>query len=196
MQFVDVPVGTFVMGTDDGVPGEQPRHPVWLDAFLIARTPVTNGEYATYLHATGVTPPPFWMRPGFDHPDQPVVGIAWEEAVAFAAWASARLPTEAEWEKAAKLGGAQYKTVGRVWEWCSDWYDHDYYKLRERINPQGPARGKRYKMLGREGEAKVIRGGGFGFGSVTRRAAERSYFFPTMTRSDIGFRIVREVKNE
>jgi len=67
-------------------------------------------------------------------------------------------------------------------------------KLRERINPQGPARGKRYRMLGREGEAKVIRGGGFGFGSVARRAAERSYFFPKMTRSDIGFRIVREVK--
>jgi formylglycine-generating enzyme required for sulfatase activity len=49
-------------------------------------------------------------------------------------------------------------------------------------------------MLGREGETKVIRGGGFGFGSMKRRAAERSYFFPTMTRSDIGFRIVREVQ--
>jgi formylglycine-generating enzyme required for sulfatase activity len=49
-------------------------------------------------------------------------------------------------------------------------------------------------MLGREDEAKVIRGGGFGFGSVARRAAERSYFLPKMTRSDIGFRIVREVK--
>jgi formylglycine-generating enzyme required for sulfatase activity len=128
--------------------------------------------------------------------------VSWEDAVAFCAWLSEqtglryRLPTEAEWEKAAKSGGAQYKTAGRVWEWCSDWYDHDYYKLRERINPKGPARGKRYKMLGREGEMKVIRGGGFGFGSVTRRAAERSYFFPKMNRSDIGFRIVREVKNE
>jgi formylglycine-generating enzyme required for sulfatase activity len=48
-------------------------------------------------------------------------------------------------------------------------------------------------MLGREGEAKVIRGGGFGSGSVAQRAADRNYFFPTMTRSDIGFRIVREV---
>jgi sulfatase modifying factor 1 len=206
MEMLLIPEGPFVRGDDRGAKDQRPSHQVATSEFEISRTEVTNRLYKFFVDATG-RPAPYGVDYGWDennyphgHDDFPVVFVSWEDAVAFCAWLSEqtgsryRLPTEAEWEKVAKIGGAQYKTAGRVWEWCSDWYDHDYYKLRERINPQGPARGKRYKMLGREGEAKVIRGGGFGFGGVTRRAAERSYFFPTMTRSDIGFRIVREVK--
>jgi formylglycine-generating enzyme required for sulfatase activity len=208
MEMLRISEGTFVRGDDKGAKDQRPSHKVATSEFEISRAEVTNQLYKFFVDATG-RPAPYGVDYGWDgnnypqgQDDFPVVFVSWEDAVAFCAWFSEqtghryRLPTEAEWEKAAKLGGAQYKTAGRVWEWCSDWYDHDYYKLRERINPQGPARGKRYKMLGREGEAKVIRGGGFGFGSVTRRAAERGYFFPKMTRSDIGFRIVREVKNE
>jgi len=208
LEMLRVSEGPFVRGDNRGAKDQRPSHQVATPEFEISRAEVTNRLYKFFVDATE-RPAPQGVDYGWDEnnypsgqDDFPVVFVSWEDAMAFCAWLSEqtghryRLPTEAEWEKAAKLGGAQYKTVGRVWEWCSDWYDHDYYKLRERINPQGPARGKRYKMLGREGEAKVIRGGGFGFGSVTRRAAERSYFFPTMTRSDIGFRIVREVKNE
>jgi formylglycine-generating enzyme required for sulfatase activity len=206
LEMLRIPEGPFVQGSDHGAKDQRPSHQAATTEFEISRAEVTNRLYKFFVDDTG-RPAPQGLGYGWDgnnYPDDqddfPVVFVSWEDAVAFCGWLSGqtghryRLPTEAEWEKAAKLGGAQYKTAGRVWEWCSDWYDHDYYKLRERINPQGPARGKSYKMLGREGETKVIRGGGFGFGSVTRRAAERSYFFPTMTRSDIGFRIVREVK--
>src|SRR5215467_7625588 len=82
VQFVRVPGRAFVMGAADGLPCESPCHRVWVDTFLIARTPVTNREYAPYLDATGTLPPPFWAKPGFDGPDQPVVGLAWDEAVA------------------------------------------------------------------------------------------------------------------
>ena len=78
MDFVEVAAGEFLMGDADGAPCERPVHPVRLDAFAIAVTPVTNAAYARYLDATGVPPPAFWGQAGFDDPRQPVVGVAWE----------------------------------------------------------------------------------------------------------------------
>jgi formylglycine-generating enzyme required for sulfatase activity len=205
MEMLRIPEGAFIRGDDKGANDQRPAHRVATPEFEISRSEVTNRLYKFFVDGANHPAPSGvaygWIEnnypPGQD--DFPVVFVSWEDAVAFCKWLSEqtghryRLPTEAEWEKTAKLGSDQYKSAGKVWEWCSDWYDPNYYRLRERINPQGPPNGKRYKMLGREGEAKVIRGGGFGFGSVTRRAAERNFFFPAMTRSDIGFRIVREV---
>ena len=74
MDFVHVAAGPFTMGTNAGAPCELPPHVVWLDVFLIARTPVTNREYAQYLAARTAPPPAFWGKPGFDHPDQPAWG--------------------------------------------------------------------------------------------------------------------------
>jgi len=205
LEMLRVSEGPFICGADRGAKDQRPAHQVLTPEFEISRTEVTNRLYKIFVDSAN-HPAPQGLDYGWNEnnypPEQedfPVVFVSWEDAVAYCKWLSEqtgrryRLPTEAEWEKAAKLGGNQYKSAGKVWEWCLDWYDPNYYKVRERINPQGPAHGKLYKMLGRDGEAKVIRGGGFGFGSVTRRAAERNYFFPTMTRSDIGFRIVREV---
>src|SRR5581483_6895329 len=104
VSFVRIPAGAFTMGWLTGAPAERPPHVVWVDAFAIARTPATNADSARYRAATGAPPAPFAERAGFDDPRQPVVGLAWDDAVALAAWMDARLPTEAEWERAARGG--------------------------------------------------------------------------------------------
>jgi sulfatase modifying factor 1 len=84
---------------------------VFLDAFCIDKYEVTNRQYARFLQETGHRKPAFWEDERFNRPEQPVVGVAWEDAVAYAQWAGKRLPTEAEWEKAAR------GTDGREYPW-------------------------------------------------------------------------------
>ena len=96
------------MGSDADQAVEGPVHRVWVDSFAMAATQVTVEEYAGFLDATGNMPPPYWGDANFCHPRQPVVAVSWFDAVAYCAWLSTvtgshyRLPTEAEWEKAAR----------------------------------------------------------------------------------------------
>jgi formylglycine-generating enzyme required for sulfatase activity len=116
VELVDIPAGWFEQGWTGGLPDAGPPRRVWIDAIAIGRGPVTNAEYAAFRRATGAAAPPFWDDARLAHPGQPVVGVSWDEAVAFCAWLSResgrphRLPTEAEWERAARggLDGARY----------------------------------------------------------------------------------------
>jgi iron(II)-dependent oxidoreductase len=117
---IAIPAGGFLMGSDDGPADERPAHRVELPAFSIDRTPVTNRQFARFLDAVGPRGPrgeihydvddtdsrihrrgDAWRAdPGAE--DHPVVEASWHGARAYCAWAGRRLPTEAEWEKAAR----------------------------------------------------------------------------------------------
>ena len=110
-----ISAGQFTMGRDDAGPDEQPTHRVSLDAFYIDRYEVTVSDYAKFLKSEDPDPPFLWQeaRRG-QNGEKPVLGVDWHDAAAYCRWADKRLPTEAEWEKAAR------GTDGRIYPWGND----------------------------------------------------------------------------
>jgi formylglycine-generating enzyme required for sulfatase activity len=126
-----IPRGTFTMGIDgeellqifalDGAENaifatEVPAIDVYTDAYYIDKYPVTNAQYGRFLDETGHRKPLLWQHPGWDDPVQPVVGMGWDDARAYAEWAGKKLPSEAQWEKAAR------GTERFWWPWGNDFY--------------------------------------------------------------------------
>jgi sulfatase modifying factor 1 len=219
---VPIPEGCFLMGSDTGQDCERPVHRIWIDTFLLSAAQVTNTEYDRFLRATVAAPPPFWKDPNFNHPRQPVAGVSWYEATRYCDWMTAqtgrpyRLPTEAEWERAAR-GGLEhqkfpwgddppqslpdyatrwqtgpepvacyapnafglYNIGDNVHEWCSDWYDPNYYANSPERNPHGPETGQR----------KASRGGSWRHQIKVARCSARSSIPPEFQYADYGFRV-------
>jgi len=113
-----IPAGEFQMGSND-YDDEKPVHTVYLDAFYMDAYEVTNAQYKKFMDATGHRAPEYWNDPKYNAPNQPVGGVSWYDAKAYADWAGERLPTEAEWEKAARGG-----LVGKKYPW-GDTLTHD-----------------------------------------------------------------------
>jgi len=209
------------MGCDAGRDDEKPAHRVWVDSFELAAYQTTNAEYARFLQDTSHPLPALWKDANFADPALPVVAVSWFDAVAFCDWLSRasgkhyRLPSEAEWERAARGGdegrlypwgddppqslpdyAKRWKTgpeaVARsapngfglydicqnVHEWCSDWYQPDYYAASPERNPRGPEIGER----------RTSRGGSWRHHIKVTRCAARSSIPPGFQYADYGFR--------
>jgi formylglycine-generating enzyme len=221
---ISIAAGWFCMGSDAGQDVERPVHRVWVDSFAMAATQVTVGEYAQFLEATGSMPPPYWGNVNFDHPQQPVVAVSWFDAVAYCAWLSTmtgshyRLPTEAEWERAAR-GGVE----GTAFPWGDDppmsrpAYDARWKNGPEPVGQSQPNAYGLFEMCenvhewcsdwfepgyytispdrnprGPEvGNRKASRGGSWRHHIKISRCSARSSIPPEFKYADYGFRVVR-----
>jgi formylglycine-generating enzyme required for sulfatase activity len=243
---VKVEAGEFAMGSNKGDKDEKPIHRVYLDEFMMGKYPVTNEEFRAFIDDGGynneeywtkegwkwkekekISEPEYWHEGKWNHPNFPVVGVSWYEAAVYASWLSEktgknyRLPTEAEWEKAARgTDGREYPwgnefdknncnsrecglgrtspvgifikgespfgcldMAGNVYEWCSDWFNGDYYKKSPKKNPQGPENGSK----------RVRRGGCWLFDARNCRTASRYGGHPAYRSDFVGFRLVRSL---
>ena len=224
---VAIPAGWFWMGSETGQDNERPVHRVWIDAFQLAAQQVTNTEYAHFLRATASIPPPFWDDLHFNHPEQPVVGVSWHEAQAYCDWLATsigracRLPTEAEWERAAR-GGAE----GALFPWGDAPHDSlpDYaHRWQTGPEPVGKSSPNAYGLFdicanvhewcgdwydpnyysvsarrnprGPEtGERRASRGGAWRHHIKVSRCAARSSIPPQFQYADYGFRVACDVR--
>ncbi|GAB4424020.1 MAG: hypothetical protein Kow0031_02830 [Anaerolineae bacterium] len=210
MVMVNVPAGVFVMGSPDDDPladaDEKPERRLDLARFWIDRTEVTNAQYRLCVTEGRCPASVFQDDLTYNQPNQPVVGVPWEAAATYCAWVGARLPTEAEWEKAAR--GAD----GRKFPW-GDAPPTCEYAVISSHGQTGCGRGSQawpvgskpagvspygaLDMIGNVWEwtatdydefSKVLKGGSWLYEGRNVRAAYRYFNPPEVTIQAIGFR--------
>lgn len=223
-EMVLIPGGEFLMGSA-GEGDHSPVHTVRIDSFYIDRLEVTNADYHAFCLETGRGLPEFWgmdsFRSGPAYPDHPVVGVSWFGAAAYAEWAGKRLPTEAEWEYAARggLSGAAYPNGDEL-----DPSDANYTKS-ERGGPVAvgsyPPNGfGLHDVAGNvvewvadwyspdyyavspganpagpdDGKFRVIRGGGWHSGPGCNRVFFRNALPPNWLDMNVGFRCAMDLR--
>jgi formylglycine-generating enzyme required for sulfatase activity len=196
--WVTIPAGEFLFGDK--------KEKRTLPAFQIMRYPVTNAQYAEFVTATGHRPPVYW-RDGLvpaEQANHPVTNVNWHDAQDYCAWANVRLPTEEEWEKAAR------GTDGRDYPWGNDWPDatrcnFNYYVGGTtpvgKYSPHGDSPYGCADMAGNVWEWTTTRqpnkatfvlcGGSWNFAADLIRTTTRFWFLPHTTGSGVGFRCVR-----
>ncbi|MGH9712037.1 MAG: formylglycine-generating enzyme family protein [Candidatus Acidiferrales bacterium] len=221
-----IPDGWFLMGSDTGQENERPVHRLWVDAFELAACQVTNAEYAQFLASTHHHKPLHWVDPLFSHPEQPVVAPSWFDATAFCEWLSKksgrhyRLPTEAEWERAAR-GGIEQK----LYPWGDEPLESlANYSARWKQAPEPVGRAERnafglydiganvhewcsdwfspgYYLTSpdrnpqgpAQGTRRASRGGSWRHATKVSRCAARSSIPPDFQYTDYGFRLARSL---
>jgi ergothioneine biosynthesis protein EgtB len=223
-----IPAGSVSLGSEaiDALDNERPHHCVHLDAYWLDRTPVTVAAYRQFIAAGGYQNPHYWTVAGWNwvqshpitqplywrhHPAwdaHPVCGVSWYEADAYARFVGKRLPTEAEWERAAQglsageaIGNHSHRVghttpvgsyphgrspvgcddlLGNVWEWTDSWFTG--YNGFEAYPYQG------YSQAYFDGEHRVLRGGSWATQALALRSAFRNWYHPQARQMFAGFR--------
>jgi ergothioneine biosynthesis protein EgtB len=189
-----ISAGRFIQGSNEieAQDNERPAHEVELDEYWIDRDPVRYGDYRSFIEFGGYQNPDYWTSEGWewvksnaitqplysgkDH--QPVCGVSWYEADAYARFVGKRLPTEAEWEKAAHV----QNMLGEVWQWTSTWFDS--YLNFENYPYSG------YSQNYFDGKHRVLKGGSWATFPWAMRNSFRNWYYPHVREIFSGFRCV------
>lgn len=185
------------MGTNDLVDGEfttnGPARGVSVGACSLSERPITVAQFLQFVEQAGhrttaenegsgfvglgdvLTPGAQWRHPqgpgSTTAIDDPATQVSWHDALAFCRWSGTRLPTEAEWERAA---GTHGELIAADPHWCQDWYSPTFHRDEQRVNPRGPT----------SGTERVVRGG-------TASMTDRSGALPDYCSDRLIFRVVR-----